>query len=344
MAALNWILLEIIRESFCVHTNITSTKSPSVDQSLSMLIEAAFKCVNGLSAWPLEASDFESIKREIKKKIRSMESSRLSDDLLAGILISNAVSNVQIYGELDKITLKDMQEFAETFKKRLQIRIQFAGNLAEKEMSDRLLRMLVGKDGPQIRQLPIGRSHVKFWAASRRHLKQFYQIGEGSVESRFLLGIFVGLLGQVMPGVHVKIETFGNIVGFSLTKFAWDNADAVTPETIDNCVLLKIEEVIQKKSKDELQKLADQVIDRDLRDPPELMVNRSSLKSQVLAFYRTWIKTKESRSLTIEVIEKGGAMRDLKLKIVTEKAAGDGMSIFDLGEFKDLLGLYPVSV
>jgi hypothetical protein len=47
-------------------------------------------------------------------------------------------------------------------------------------------------------------------------------------------------------------------------------------------------------------------------------------------------------SLTIEVIGKGAAMRDLRLEMATEKAAGDGKSIVDLGEFKELLGLYPV--
>jgi hypothetical protein len=323
-----------------------------------MLIEAALDRLNNLSA-SLEAADFESIKQEVEKGICSMGSPRLADVLLADVLVANNYSDLQVL-TLKNLTFENVKNLAENLKNQLEVRFEFAGDVEQdrrEEISDRLMAILRCKVGStkklQIRQLPAGRSHVKVESALHRGrgLKQYYQIAVNSLESRFLLTLLMSVSWRQKLDTHClyikQIELFGDILGFSLSNFAAN--DEFTPETADDFVMVKMEGIIEQKAEDELQNFASVSIDRDFHDFPELKAKyQKSLKSQVLEFYKTRIQTENLRRLAIEVIGSSESLhrvvsRDLKLKIVTEKAGGDGTWISDLGDFKDSLELYPVA-
>lgn len=230
----------------------------------------------------------------------------------------------------------------------------------------------------RIRKLPIGKSCLKVKSlisgSANSAFKNFYQIGECSIELETLLEFFVFIMVSVLKKLSEKIQSIvlgDQVLGILISDefLDMDNCTQKISRIFD-AFLDQSDEMIQEMSEDLFEALKlrflakisedsaklDLKFDRNWREissgdhlfkrhEMKIKYLRSVDKSDLLSFFLTHFK-EEVRELSVLVIGQAGSSdakkSELELEIIDGEAEDGTNMITDIAEFKDSLEIYPL--
>jgi nardilysin len=154
----------------------------------------------------LEETAFETYKKQLKKDCHNnfIKPDSLSYDLLNNVISKDSYTSLEIYQEVDRISIDDLKEFSEAWLQELQIQVLMQGNLKRSHCVEIVQKIVKDLDCREIkdrslieersRKLPQGNNYLRVKSLQPGNKNSitvnYYQMGERSVKLDCMLELF----------------------------------------------------------------------------------------------------------------------------------------------------------
>lgn len=203
------------------------------------------------------------------KKLIFVLPSAIFSEIRNEIIETNKPGNLDIYLEVDKLTIEDMKRFVRKYLDTVNFQILIQGNMLESDAVNIIQNIMSGhscKNEKQrspaalrSRKLPQEKNIVRVKTLSENSnnsaVSNYYQLGENSIQLQSSLELLLAILKEPMFNilrtqeqlgyvVSAKFRNNNNVLGFTITVLSQENKNSadVVYERIENFLKNKFNE------------------------------------------------------------------------------------------------------